>query len=162
MLPNYKTILVPTDFTPNSGHAFRHAVILARQNSAQIHLLHVVPDVDASVRSYVATVMGKGRLDAFEKEHEEEARRELTAELDAFAKAELAGHAEDLERFAGSEVVHGHPVAQILLAADRLDADVIVMGSHGKGPLEYSFLGSVAEKVLRKSRRPVFVVPLPE
>jgi nucleotide-binding universal stress UspA family protein len=36
------------------------------------------------------------------------------------------------------------------------------MGTHGKGVLEHAFLGSVAEKVLRKARKPVFIIPLPE
>ena len=50
--------------------------------------------------------------------------------------------------------------AEILQAADRLEADLVVVGSHGKGGLHYAFLGSVAEKVLRKIHRPVLVVPL--
>jgi len=41
-----------------------------------------------------------------------------------------------------------------------LSADLIVMGTHGKGALRYAFLGSVAEKVLRKTLRPVLIVPL--
>jgi nucleotide-binding universal stress UspA family protein len=62
---------------------------------------------------------------------------------------------------ASIEVLHGNPVAMILQKADQLDVDVIVMGAHGKGAVEYAFLGSTAEKVLRKTRRPVFVVPIP-
>jgi nucleotide-binding universal stress UspA family protein len=57
-------------------------------------------------------------------------------------------------------VHHGNPVEQILQMADRIDADLIVLGSHGKGKLKYAFLGSVAEKVLRKTLRPAMVVPL--
>ena len=86
----------------------------------------------------------------------------MRAELKKFAEEELANHPEDLERLATIEVVHGHPARQILRAADDLGADVIVMGTHGKGALEHAFLGSVAEKVLRKARKPVFIIPLPE
>ncbi|MBU0908678.1 MAG: universal stress protein [Proteobacteria bacterium] len=57
-------------------------------------------------------------------------------------------------------VKHGHPAAVILQVADQLHADVIVMGTHGKGALEYTFLGSVAKRVVRKSRVPVLLVPL--
>lgn len=160
MLPIYKNILVTTDLSPNSEHAFKHAVMLARQSNAKIHLLHVVPEVDAQIRGYVATIVGEGKLDRFAQEHEQEARDEIKRELDHFAKEELADFSEDLQRFAGAVVVHGQPVAQILKVGDDLDADVIVMGTHGKGEIGYTFLGSVAEKVLRKTKRPVFIVPL--
>jgi nucleotide-binding universal stress UspA family protein len=160
MLPNYRNILIATDLTPNAVNAFKHAVMMARRNNARLHLLHVVPEVDAAVRSYVSTIMGEGSLDGFEKKHEEEARAEIKKRLEDFAREELADHPEDLQRIANIEVLHGHPVAQILLEADRIDADVIIVGSHGKGAVEYTFLGSVSERVLRKSKRPVFVVPL--
>lgn len=162
MLPTYKNILVATDLTPNSEYAFRHAVMLARQNDAKIHLLHVAPDIDASVRGYVSAVVGEGNLKKFELVHDEEARQEIAKEIDSFAKSELADLPEDLTRFAGATVVHGNPVAEILKASDAIDADVIVMGTHGKGAFNYTFLGSTTEKVLRKSRRPVFAVPLSE
>ena len=86
----------------------------------------------------------------------------MKQELDVFAKKELEHFPEDLARFSGTEVVIGHPVIKILETANRLDVDLIVMGTHGKGAIEHAFLGSVAEKVLKKSTRPVFVVPLPK
>jgi nucleotide-binding universal stress UspA family protein len=159
MLPKYQKILVATDLTPNSEHAFKHAVVLARCYDASVYLLHVVPEVDASVRSYVSTIMGQGGLDKFESRHEEEARKEIRRELETFAREELAGHREDLERIVGVNVLHGHPVARILQEADRIGADLIVLGAHGKGAVDYAFLGSVAEKLLRKSRKPVLVIP---
>ncbi len=48
MLPRYDKILVTTDFTENSDYAFRHAVILARQNDAKIYLLHVLEELEAT------------------------------------------------------------------------------------------------------------------
>jgi len=160
MLPKYQTILIATDLTPNSEHAFKHAVVLARCTNAKIHLLHVVPEVDASVRGYVSTIMGQGNLDKFELRHEEEAREEIRHELETFTREELANHEEDLDRIAGVDVLHGPPVPGILQEADRIGADLIVLGAHGKGALDYTFLGSVAEKILRKARRPVLVVPI--
>jgi nucleotide-binding universal stress UspA family protein len=57
------------------------------------------------------------------------------------------------------EVHHGDPASMILGVADRLDVDMIVLGSHSKGKLHYAFLGSVAEKILRKTHRVVVIVP---
>ena len=161
MLPNYRNILYATDLTANSQYAFKHAVMLARASQAKIHLLHVIPEIDAGFRTYVSSIMGQGTLESFEAKHEEEARKDLTARLEQFLHDELADRPEDLKNIAGIEVVHGHAVANILMTADKLDADAIVMGTHGKGAITHAFLGSVAEKVLRKTKRPVFVIPIP-
>ncbi len=161
MLPNYRNILYATDLTANSQYAFKHAVLLARTTQAKIHLLHVIPEIDAGFRTYVSSIMGQGTLESFEAKHEEEARKELTTKLEKFIQDELADRPEDLKNIAGVDVVHGHPVAKILMTADKMDADVIVMGTHGQGAVTHAFLGSVAEKVLRKTKRPVFVIPIP-
>ncbi len=160
MLPNYKSILFPTDLSQNSVNAFKHAIMMARRNNATLHLLHVIPEVDASMRSYISAMMAKGSLNQFESLHEETARQEIQKRLKDFTEAELADHPEDARRIASIDVRHGHPPAEILSAAQRLGVDVIVMGNHGKGSLEHAFLGGVAEKVLRKSLKPVFIIPL--
>ncbi len=162
MLPNYKNILYATDLTPNSEYAFKHAIMMTRRSQAKIYLLHVVPEIDAGFRSYVSAVMGEGKLESFEEQHEEEARNGLKKRLEMFAQEELEDHPEDLKSIARIEVVHGHAVSEILLAADRFNAEVIVMGTHGKGTKGHTFLGSVAEKVLHKSKIPVFVIPIPD
>ena len=77
MLPSYQNILIATDLTPNSEHAFKHAVLLARQSRAKIHLLHIIPEIDASFRSYVSSVMGEGKLEEFESQHVQQARAEI-------------------------------------------------------------------------------------
>ncbi len=161
-MPNYKNILYATDMTPNSEYAFKHAVVIARESKAKIHLLHVVPEIDAGFRSYVSAVMGAGNLESFESQHEEQARLDMQKRLEDFAHKELEDHPEDLKNVAGIEVIHGHAATQILRAAGRHEADVIVMGTHGKGALEHTFLGSVAEQVLHKSKKPVFVIPIPD
>jgi nucleotide-binding universal stress UspA family protein len=160
MLPNYRKILMATDLSATAIHAFKHAVMMARRNKAQLHLLHVVPEVDASMQAYISAMMVKGSLDRFATEHEDEARQEIARRLKQFAAEELANHPEDLARVASVDVVHGDPVVKILEAADRLQVDVIVLGAHGKGLIEYAFLGSTTERVLRKSKRPVFVIPI--
>jgi nucleotide-binding universal stress UspA family protein len=59
-------------------------------------------------------------------------------------------------------VYEGDAVDEILKTAEKLDSDIIILGAHGKGILTYTFLGSVPQKVLRRSRRPVLVVPIPK
>ena len=55
----------------------------------------------------------------------------------------------------------GHPAEEILKAAEDEGCDAIVLGTHGKGFLRHTFLGSVAGSVLERSRKPVFIIPLP-
>ncbi len=157
MIPEYKKILYATDLTPNAARAFRHAVSLARRYDGRIHIAHVVPNTEAAVVNYVATVMGEDRLGELERERGDEIRQKIRDRLARFTREELADHPEDADRVAEIHVVHGSPAVQILELAEDLDADLIVMGSHGQGALRHVFLGSVAERVLRKSRRPVLV-----
>jgi nucleotide-binding universal stress UspA family protein len=160
MIPEYKTILYATDLTPNAAFALRHAVGIARKYDAKVKVLHVLAEVDASVVNYVATVMGEDRLADFELQHHKEVANEIKKRIESFASAELNSDSKDLDRIVAIEARHGNPIAEILEEADECDADLIVVGSHGKGALSYAFLGSVAEKLLRKSHRPVLVVPL--
>lgn len=54
----------------------------------------------------------------------------------------------------------GKPFEAILKVADEWDADLIVLGTHGKTGLPHLLMGSVAEKVIRHSRKPIFIIPM--
>ncbi|TYO98500.1 nucleotide-binding universal stress UspA family protein [Geothermobacter ehrlichii] len=160
MIPGYRRILYTTDLSSNSALAFRHAVSLARVYDAEINILHVMPALDSAMENYLAAAMGEEAFAALEDRNREELTVTIRQRLERFAAEELNDHPEDLKRVVGIEVHYGRPAATILAAADRLDPDLIVCGTHGKGLVEHTFLGSVAEKVLRKSVRPVLVVPI--
>ncbi|ORJ55027.1 universal stress protein [Geothermobacter hydrogeniphilus] len=160
MIPGYHTLLYATDLSDNSAHAFRHAVSLARRYDAVIHILHVMPAMDPAMESYVAAVMGEEVFVKLEQTNRETLIETIRQRLEKFAADELQDHPEDLQRIAGIEVHYGRPAATILSVADRLDPDLIICGTHGKGLVSHTFLGSVAEKVLRKSTRPILVVPI--
>ncbi len=55
----------------------------------------------------------------------------------------------------------GHPVEEILKTPDEESCNAIVLGTHGKGFLRQTFLGSVGGSVLERTRKPVFIIPLP-
>ncbi|GAB4277661.1 MAG: universal stress protein [Deferrisomatales bacterium] len=157
MIPEYKTILYATDLSPNAAQAFRHAIGLARCYDGAVHILHVLPEEEQAVVNWVATVMGEDRLAELELEHKEELAAEIRKRLEAFAAQELGDRPEDTARVAAVEIRYGDPAEEIVAAADRIDADLIVLGSHGKGRLRTVLLGSVTERVLRRSRRPVLI-----
>ncbi|MGE4343831.1 MAG: universal stress protein [Geoalkalibacter sp.] len=160
MIPRYRTIVYATDLSDNAAHAFRHAVGLARCHDGVIHILHVLPEVESAVMNYVSTVMGPDQLADMELGHKDEVRKLIEQRLKQFAEDELKDHPEDLGRVTEIHVRHGQAVGTILTLARELDADLIVMGTHGKGRLHYTFLGSVAEKVLHRAKCPVLAVPL--
>ena len=66
-----------------------------------------------------------------------------------------------LDQIAAIEVCEGYPEEQILKKAKEFDCDAIIMGANEKG-VSNTFLGSVAKRVLRRSRTPVIIVPLPK
>lgn len=140
-----RRILCPCDFSEFARRALDHAVALAGVYGARIHLLHAasppLPPM-AGLPLPVPVLL------------EPETRQRLLAELRAFAKpAEEAGVALDVE------VAEGDPAGQIVKRAQGLPADLVVMGTHGLGGFERLVLGSVTEKVLRRSQAPVLTVP---
>lgn len=159
MLPTYQTILVATDFTENSDHAFKHAVLLARLHDAKIHLLHVIPQIEPL---YMSSLLGQEKkLEIIRRQHEQTSLDTIKQQLDKFVQVELADYPADQKRFDEVKATIGNPMLKILKTAEDVNADVIVMGKHSKGFLEHAFLGSVAEKVLQRAKCPVFVIPLP-
>lgn len=152
-------ILVARDLSKDSARVIRYALELGLKFHAQVHVLHVMPTVDASVMNMVSIAMGADKLAKFNKDNEKELAEKTRQQLHDIIHEESALMEEELKHPPKIEVHHGEPVPMILTIADRLDADMIVIGSHSKGRLEYAFLGSVAEKILRKSHRTVVIVP---
>ena len=86
--------------------------------------------------------------------------KELKTELQAWISRVIARENVSADCIASVEVRHGHPVGEILKSADACAADLVVLGSHGKGRLQTFLLGSVAEQVLHRLRRSALVVPV--
>ena len=141
-----KTILAPVDFSPVSAAAVDVAASLANGLGAKLWLLHVAaPDPD-----FVGYAAGPAEVrDAIAGSLREEHR-----ELEALARraAEIGVEVEPL-------MIQGATVEAIVAKAADLDADVIVLGSHGHRAFMRALLGSVSEGVLHKSARPVLVIP---
>jgi nucleotide-binding universal stress UspA family protein len=103
-------------------------------------------------------VIGEERFEEMELAHEQEVRAELVRALQGLV---ARGSGEGLSySMPGVEVRHGDPAAEIHRFADAMHADIVVVGSHGKGALHYAFIGSVAKKVLHHCKKPVLTVGL--
>jgi nucleotide-binding universal stress UspA family protein len=156
MIPQIKKILYATDLSKNSSYAFRYATDLARRYNAKIVILHVVESVPPYVNVYSGVLVdikekGQGEIIAEIKSHLQEFCR----------KAEAQMGPPCVELVSKILVPRGHPPEEILTAADAEGCDVILLGTHGRGFLAHAFLGSVSSAVLHRTRKPVFIVPLP-
>jgi nucleotide-binding universal stress UspA family protein len=139
-----RRILCPTDFSEFSSRALAHALPLAKWYEATIAALHVY-SFFAPPPTKLPTIAARPHLST-------ESREEILHDLREFTEpARRAGLlVEHL-------VVEGDPVDEIVKAAGR--ADLLVLGTHGRRGFEKLMLGSVAERVLRKSPCPVLTVP---
>lgn len=139
-------ILCPVDFSEESRHALEHAGAFARWYRAPITVLHVQstpqPLVPASGMSGGVPFLPSERLE------------DLAKEVRDFCEPLMPSDG-DLEVV----VKEGRPAREIVAHADAISADLLIMGTHGRGGFERLFLGSVTEKVLRSARCPVLTVP---
>lgn len=152
-------ILVAKDLSKESSRVIRYALELGCKFHAQVHVLHVMPTVDSSVLNMVALTMGPDNLAKFNATNEAELAEKTREQLHGIIQEESGLMECEVAHPPMVEVHHGDPAPMILAVADRLDVDMIVLGSHSKGKLHYAFLGSVAEKILRKTHRAVTIVP---
>jgi nucleotide-binding universal stress UspA family protein len=136
-------VLVPTDFSKNATRALERAVLLPLAPRARLHLVHVLPkNLPAKMRAKT----------------EAEARRALEqAVSEARAGARKQG-AKTLE--ITSALLFGDPFVEIIRSSRTIEAQLIVLGRHGRRPIKDMFIGTTAERVVRKGDVPVLVVNL--
>ncbi len=140
----FKTVLFTTDFTDASIYAASYAASIARSYNARLLVLHVVDTSEEAAGFYFPHISYE-RLDKDLKDAAE-------AMLKKFCEKNLKGM-KDLDM----KVLTGEPYKEILKAS--AGADLIVMGAVGKAHLDRVLFGSTTERVMRKAKCPVMVVP---
>jgi nucleotide-binding universal stress UspA family protein len=153
MIPKIKKILYTTDLSENSAHVFRYALNSAEVHDAEIHIVYVLKYFFPLPYCFFATAPAEDEKSAI--------LEQIKIRLDDFVQRELQDNPARVNRVASIEVIEGDPVVEILKKADGMRADVLIMGTHSKGLVSETFLGSVAADVLRHSRFPVFIIPIP-
>jgi nucleotide-binding universal stress UspA family protein len=150
MIPKYRKIVYATDLSRSARTAFRHAIAVADTYKAKIHLVHVFSNSMVKMYSFPG----------LELPPDDEVIAQIRVSLNAFVQEEMPYGRNAVEILAGIDVVEGSVSSEVIKLANKLNADLIVIGNHGKGVLKYAFLGSVAEKILLESDCPVLVIPL--
>lgn len=145
MLP-IRRILLATDFSQASEAAAVQAVALAADNGAELVIAHAFePPIRPAVDAYLIPRI----YDEFEAELRSEADRQL---------APLVERAQAARVKVRPLVVRGAPDAAICRAAREENADLIVVGTHGRSGIARLFLGSVAARIVSSATCPVLTV----
>jgi nucleotide-binding universal stress UspA family protein len=154
MIPQIKKILYATDLSKNSEYAFYYSVDLAKKYGSEIVILHAVEPL--STRAFGT------RTDKVYHAQQKESLEVIRNRLQKFCEiVEEKNSLACVNLVTKTLVEVGYPAEEILKAADGEGCDLIVLGTHGKGFLRHSFLGSISRSVLERARKPVFIVPLP-
>ena len=138
-------ILVATDFSPHSEIAVQYAAEIARAFKAEVLICHVVEEV-----SILAELPPGGEayfppnLTQIQQQQAEEKCRSLIAS-NGIARGEVV-------------IGIGSPFFEIIRLAKERSADLIIVGTHGRGAIAHMLMGSVAERVVRKAPCPVLTV----
>ena len=144
--PGFKTILCPVDFGELSAHALRHASLLAGCGNAKV--IAIYANWFEAPAYFTA-----GRVDELRKQYRE-AFVEAEHSLKAFVDSTLGETGDKVE----TRVVEALPADGILGLAASTNADLIVMGTHGRSGFNRWMLGSVTERILRESPVPLLTV----
>lgn len=141
-----KTILAATDLSAPARHAAVRALKLAYVTGAQASLVHVM---NQGMLNDLRALLG-GQTEPIERQLVERAREELVR------LAASAG--EPLGIAPGIHLAAGTVLTAILDHANAIDADLLVLGARGESFMRHLLLGSTAERLLGKTRRPILVV----
>lgn len=139
-----KTVLVATDFSETSAAALEYAVELAGKLGAKVHVVHAFelplvgfPDGNVTITAEMAS-------------------RIISAAETALAEISKKYASRDVEL--QTRLEQADPREGILTAAEKVGADLIVMGTHGRRGIARALIGSVAENVVRTSPIPVLTL----
>jgi len=141
----FKRILVATDLTPASRSAVSEAVELAKENEAELMIAHVCQTPSISQASAIAPRV----YDEWSRNVKEAAQEQLQPILEEARKEGI--HAAAL-------VLFGEPYEAIVEAAQKNNADLVILGTHGRKGVSRFFLGSVASRVISTAPCPVMTV----
>jgi len=153
MTPHIKKILYATDLSKNSIYAFYFAVDMAKKYDAEICILHVVEPFSATFG---------GRTVKLPQDEPEASITVIRNRIQNFCnKMEEKENLACVALVTKTFVQTGDPVQEILKAVDQEGCDLIVLGNHGKGFVERTFLGNISRSVMDMTKKPVFLIPLP-
>ena len=143
-----KKMAFSTDFSENADLAFDLALDLAKKYGARLLLVHVVPPLvfpSPTMEEFISEQANYQFIEQVIQRSTEQMESRYVQRLDSYSNFQV-------------RVLSGHPASELLNFIDQEQLDLIVMGTHGFTGLAHFFLGSTAEKVVRRANCSVLTV----
>ncbi|MCX5803779.1 MAG: universal stress protein [Proteobacteria bacterium] len=140
----FKKIVCPIDFSEFTDEILKYAVNITKKFNAELHLIHIIPNLNYFTP--YESFLTPENLVAIEKNIEKEVEKD-------FEKV-----TKDIDMPLKKIVKTGVTFVEIIDYIKEEDIDLVVMGTHGRSGIEHILIGSVAEKVVRKSPCPVLTI----
>ncbi len=143
-----KKMAFSTDFSENADQAFELAFDLAKKYGARLFLVHVVPPLvfpSPTMEEFISEQANYQFIEQVIQRSVEQMETRYVRRMDEYSNHQV-------------RVLSGHPASELLNFIDQEQLDLIVMGTHGFSGLAHFFLGSTAEKVVRRANCSVLTV----
>jgi nucleotide-binding universal stress UspA family protein len=148
---NVDNIIVPTDFSDYSDLAFKRALDLAEACDAKIYLIHVVADAPDIFK-----------LDRFNVEGQKKIMKDLEKQCQDSFEEQIGKFPQSQKVETETKVLRGIPSREIIDIQKKINADMIVIATHGQSAFEEFLFGNTATKIIRYSKCSVLVVRKPK
>ena len=154
-----RRIICATDLSGNCDHIYKCALNLAADRGAVLLIVHVVNQRAIKAAKALAYYLNDVQRDVV-KEKTYSALQRMEKELGSFLKKEIKDHPEYPDLIEHLLVYAGNIAEEIVEKANRFGCEAIVLGSHGAGLLSAFFPWGKTKQVLKKTKKPVFLVSL--
>lgn len=151
----YKKILIPTDGSENAKRAAKHAVELASKDKANIIILHIIEEFTTQTAVLPISTLPEPCESICEELNRQ--GEEIIQDIKEEILETCPGNCENIT--ITSLITYGKPYLEILKVMQDKDVDLVLMGASGRHGLDRVILGSVTERVVRESTKPLMIIP---
>jgi len=172
MIPEMKKVLFATDLTENARYAFKYAADIAARYRVGLVILHVIEDVPRNAEEEIINMLGEERWEEINSQHRKTTQEVLIGKMseNKMIRLALSGltnkideqPASDMDKEVEIVVQSGNVVEEIIAQSESKGCGMIVMAYVSRNMMERFIVGGVCRKVLKRSKKPVLLVPMPE
>jgi nucleotide-binding universal stress UspA family protein len=157
--PKIKRILCATDLSNKSAGTYRYAIQKAHENNANVLVCHIISQRSINAAKRRAYFLNDIRKDIV-KEKTYSALQRMEEQLGTLFEKEIKDHPEYADLIEHLLVYSGNVAEELVQQANRFGCEAIVLGAHSNSFLTRFFSGGTAQKVLKQTQKPVFLVSL--
>ena len=162
MIPEIKKILYATDLSENANYSFGYAASLANRYGAGLTVLYVLEELSPYALAAVSDFLGKEGWEDLKKRNETMVLQSIRDRIETFCDERSEKMLECPFIVDDIIIEIGQPVDRIIRQTEKTDCDMVVMGCRGQGILAGTVLGSTSRRVLRRCKKPILIIRLPE